>query len=77
MIKVSRLNGRELVVNAEMIETMEATPDTVVTLTNGKRLVVREGVDEMIRRVIEYKRGIYNMPPGCPSSSRETGAIGG
>jgi flagellar protein FlbD len=71
------LNGDELVVNAELIETLEATPDTVVTLTNGKRLVVRETVDELVQRVVEYKRGIFAMPPGCPPSSPGAGSIGG
>ncbi len=71
------MNGDEMVINAELIETLEATPDTVVTLTNGKRLVVRESVDEIVRKVVEYKRGIFLMPHGCPSSSPGTGSIGG
>ncbi|MCS7310163.1 MAG: flagellar FlbD family protein [Armatimonadota bacterium] len=56
MIKVTRLDHSELVLNAELIETIEATPDTVITLTNGKKLVVSEGVDEIVRRVLEYRR---------------------
>jgi flagellar protein FlbD len=56
MIKVTRLDHSELVVNAELIETVEATPDTVITLTSGKKLVVSEHVDEIIRRVMEYRR---------------------
>ena len=58
MIKVSRLNAVELVVNAELIEFVEATPDTIVTLTTGRKLVVRESVDEIINRVIAYKASI-------------------
>jgi len=58
MITVSRLNGVELVVNAELIEFVEATPDTVITLTTGKKLVVRESVNEIIARVIAYKAEI-------------------
>ncbi|MGE5484285.1 MAG: flagellar FlbD family protein [Ignavibacteriales bacterium] len=77
MIKVSRLNGDEMVINADLIESLEATPDTVVVLTNGKRLVVRDSVDEIVRRVIEYKRGIFCSMPGCPSSSPDDGPIGG
>ena len=58
MIKVTRLDHSELVVNAELIETVEATPDTVITLTSGKKLVVSEDVDEIIRRVMEYRRHV-------------------
>ncbi|MCL6475115.1 MAG: flagellar FlbD family protein [Firmicutes bacterium] len=59
MIKVTRFDHSELVVNAELIETVEATPDTVITLTSGKKLVVSEDVDEIIRRVMEYRRHAY------------------
>ena len=66
MIKLSRLNRSELVLNAELIEILEATPDTVITLTNGHKLVVREGVDEVIERVINYQRRAH-----IPLVSRE------
>lgn len=59
MIKVTRLDHSELVVNAEMIETIESTPDTVITLTSGKKLVVSEDVEEIVRRVLEYRRHAY------------------
>lgn len=59
MIKVTRLDHSELVVNAELIETIEATPDTVITLTGGKKLVVSEDVEEVVRRVMEYRRHAY------------------
>lgn len=55
MIKVTRLNGKEFVVNAEQIEFAEETPDTVITLISGKKVVVKEKVDQLIERVIEYK----------------------
>ncbi len=60
MIKVTRLDHSQLIVNAELIETVEATPDTVITLTNGKKLVVSEDVDEIIHRVLEYRRHAYS-----------------
>ena len=56
MIRVTRLNKSSFVINAEWIETIEATPDTVIVLVNGKRFVVTESVDEIIRRVVEYKK---------------------
>ncbi|HEY8488569.1 MAG TPA: flagellar FlbD family protein [Thermaerobacter sp.] len=58
MVPVTRLDGRQLVVNAELIETLEATPDTVITLTTGRRLVVKEPVDVLVERVVAYRRRI-------------------
>ncbi|HWR40412.1 MAG TPA: flagellar FlbD family protein [Patescibacteria group bacterium] len=62
MIKVSRLRAQDkaLVLNAELIETIEETPDTVITLHTGKKLIVEESMDEVLRRVIEYKRAIFS-----------------
>lgn len=62
MIKVTRLNGREFVVNAELVQFLEETPDTVVTLVNHEKVVVKESVDEVIRRVVEYHRNIRSLP---------------
>ena len=56
MIKVTRLNGKALVVNADLIQFLEETPDTVITLLNHEKLVVKEPVDEVVRLVIGYKR---------------------
>jgi flagellar protein FlbD len=58
MIKVTRLGGKELVVNADLIRFVESTPDTIISLTTGEKIVVQEGVDEVIRRVIEYGRAV-------------------
>jgi len=63
MIRVTRLNGSALVVNAELIETIEACPDTVLSLATGNRLVVRERVDEVIARVVEYRRKVNSEKP--------------
>lgn len=61
MIKVTRFKSqdRDLVLNAELIETIEETPDTVITLTTGKKLIVEESMDELVRRVMEYKKTLY------------------
>lgn len=60
MIKVSRLKSDDdFVINAELIETIEETPDTVVTLTSGKKLIVEESMDEIVRRVMDYRRALY------------------
>lgn len=63
MIKVTRLNGKEFVVNAELIQYVEATPDSVITLVNHEKLVVKEPLDEIIRRVVEYGRSLRTMVP--------------
>ena len=56
MIRLTRLNKNELVINAEMIEFIGATPDTIVTLTSGKKIMVFEPVDTVVERIVEYKR---------------------
>ncbi len=61
MIKVTRLNGKEFVLNAELIQFLEETPDTVVTLVNHEKVVIKESADEVIRRVTEYKKRIQDF----------------
>ena len=58
MISLNRLNGRNIVINAEMIEYIEKTPDIIISLTNGKKIVVKDELAEIIDKVIEYKRKI-------------------
>ncbi|KAE9637043.1 MAG: flagellar protein FlbD [Epulopiscium sp.] len=60
MIKVTRLNDTQIVINAELIEFVEETPDTVITMTTGRKIVVKETIDEIIGTVIQYKRKIYS-----------------
>ena len=59
MIALTRLNSLSIMVNADLIETLEATPDTVVTLTSGNKFVVRDSPQEIQAKIIEYKRRIY------------------
>jgi flagellar protein FlbD len=56
MITLHRLNKQEFVLNADLIETIEATPDTLLTLTNGKKLIVRDAIADIIGRVIGYRQ---------------------
>lgn len=56
MIVLHRLNKEEFVLNADFIETLEATPDTVITLTNGKKLMVKNSVEDIVKQVITYKQ---------------------
>lgn len=61
MIKLTRLNGSVYVLNCDLIETVEATPDTVITTTQAKKYVCREAVEEVIALVIEYKGRIQGF----------------
>jgi len=56
MIQVTRLNGKQFVLNSDLIESMEATPDTIITLTGGNKYVVSETTEELIRRITHYHR---------------------
>jgi len=62
MIQLTHLAGEPFVLNAELIRYVEARPDTFVTLTSGDRLVVRESMDEVMRRAIEYQRSKHLIP---------------
>ena len=63
LIKVTRINGDEFVVNAELIQYVEARPDTIITFVSKERVIVKETVDEVVRRVIEYGRALRSFPP--------------
>lgn len=58
MIEVTRLNGKIININCELILFMEETPDTVITFTNGSKLIVKEGSNEIKEKIYEYKRAI-------------------
>jgi flagellar protein FlbD len=59
MIHLTRLNRVPLVLNSDLIEHIETTPDTVISLTNGQKFVVLETVDEIIGRVIGFRRAAH------------------
>jgi len=56
MIYLTRLNGEKIVLNLDMIEFMEETPDTVITLTTGKKIVVKESTGQICDQVIKFKK---------------------
>jgi flagellar protein FlbD len=62
MIRLTRLNGRPFVLNAEQIKSIEQTPDTLVHLLNGEQIMVREDMDEVVRRAIEFLRSVRVFP---------------
>ncbi|MEO8098839.1 MAG: flagellar FlbD family protein [Acidobacteriota bacterium] len=59
MIRVTRINHTPLVLNADLIEHIETTPDTVISLTNGLKYVVLEPVDDVIEKIVEFQRRLY------------------
>lgn len=61
MIELSKLNGTHFLANPDLIRIVEATPDTVVTFTDGEKLIVREKPEEIIEKVIDFRRQ-YQLP---------------
>jgi flagellar protein FlbD len=61
MIMLSRLNGLPFALNPDLLERAEATPDTVLTLCDGSKLVVRESVEELVTRVRDYRASILSL----------------
>lgn len=59
MIRVTAMNNQEFVLNADHIEKIEETPETVITLTNGKKYLVLESVEEVVDEVLKYKNKIF------------------
>ena len=55
MIELTRLNGRPIVLNSDLIKTIETSPDTMLTLINGEKLIVREEIAEVMERVLAYR----------------------
>ena len=55
MIELTRLNGRPMVVNSDLIKTAEASPDTMLTLINGEKLIVREPIAEVTEKILAYR----------------------
>ncbi len=63
MIELSRLNGKKFFLNCELIKTIEATPDTVITLTSGEKLMVKESVQTVVDQSTHYLKRLRQEPP--------------
>lgn len=59
MIEVTRLNGTTVLINSDLIETVEETPDTVISLTTGRKFIVKESRQEVKNLVKSYKRDVF------------------
>lgn len=74
MITVTRLNSQAIVINAELIKFIEQTPDTMITLTTGDRLIVRESMKDVVARAIQYGRQVrafWSVPVDAPRGPPE------
>jgi flagellar protein FlbD len=61
LIKLTGLNNKEIIINADNIEKLEAVPESLITLINGNKYLVHDNIDEIINKVIEYKSKIYGL----------------
>jgi flagellar protein FlbD len=59
MVRVTRLNHTPIMLNSDLIEHIEGTPDTLISLSNGQRLMVLESAEEIVNRVVEFRRRIH------------------
>lgn len=58
MIDLRLINGTHIILNSDLIEFIEATPDTVISLSTGKKLIVKETVDEVIEKIVQFRRRV-------------------
>jgi len=58
MIKVTKINGQEFFLNSDLIEFLESTPDTIISLTTGKKVIVRETAVDVIKKIINFRSKI-------------------
>lgn len=73
MIRLTRLNNQPLTVNSDLIKFVEQSPDTLITLVTGEKIVVRESADEVLARLIEFRRSVLQgLPFTWDSSSSHT-----
>jgi len=56
MIAVQRINGQEFILNADLIETIESTPDTMIKLYNGKTFIVKNGIGDVVKKSVKYRQ---------------------
>lgn len=71
MIRATRLNDSEIILNADLIEVIEATPDTVITLIDGTRFVVRESPEVLVERIQKYRAALLSLRDAPVIGGRE------
>ena len=78
VIELTRFNGESFVLNADLIEMVEATPDTVIRLLNGKKVIVRENVATVVERAVAYAQRVHSIavpPPGDAPAPEMTSSV--
>lgn len=71
MIHLTRLNGNALVVNSDLIKYAESSPDTVLTLVNGEKIVVLESCEEVVKRTIAYRARVFGRGSWAEATAPE------
>lgn len=72
MIILTKLDGTEFVLNCDLIETIQMTPDTVIRLVNDKVIIVKESLEEIINKTIAYRKHIYSLVLEEPSKKKKS-----
>jgi flagellar protein FlbD len=78
VIELTRYNGEKFVLNADLIEMVEATPDTIIRLLNGKKIIVRESTQQVVELALDYARRIHciTIPVPAPDPEEAEGSAG-
>jgi flagellar protein FlbD len=72
MVEVTRLDGSAIILNADLIVTIERTPDTIVSVTTGDRILLRETPEEIVKRIVRYKRELMQVDTTCIVSGSQS-----
>lgn len=70
MVRLTRLNNQTLIINSDLIKFVEQAPDTLITLINGEKFIVRENTDEVVRLVVEFRRSVQQAGPSAWNRER-------
>ena len=71
MLEVTRLNGQKIVINCELIEYIDANPDTTITLTTTNKFVVKESIEEVIDKIVQYKNKVFSQAIKIVQNTKE------
>lgn len=61
MIRITKINDKEIIINCELIEVIEANPDTTITMTTGRKIIVKESVEDIVAKAVEFKKEIHKI----------------
>jgi flagellar protein FlbD len=75
MVRLTRINHLPIILNSDLIEHIESTPDTVITLTSGQKVVVLEDTEEIIGRILEFRRAVVERKSQCDYSAASPGDL--